>query len=241
MSYSNQPPANQQPYPLPIPQPKPAQTGKRGNGVGVAALIVGGFALIGSFIPIINYGAGFVGLVGLILGIVALVLKNRKKGFAIAGTIVSGVAIILSIILAIVYTAGFAGAVSDAIKTAETNSSASPSATAPATRDISVVYEVNGTSTDASIVYSTYANGTSGTEQATGQALPFIKELTVQSGDDLQFTSFTLVATNGAEDTGAVSCKITVDGEVVAEQSSTGEFATVSCSASGVDGVTENK
>jgi hypothetical protein len=170
MSTSSQPPAQNQPYPLPVPGPAPVKTGKRGNGLGIAALIVGGFALIGAFIPILNYVAGFVGLVGLVLGIIALCLKNRKKGFAVAGTIVSAIAIVLSIILAITYTAGFAGLIGDAVKTAEAKSSEA------ANKEISVVYEVNGTATDASIVYSTYTAGTNGTEQSTGQALPFIKE-----------------------------------------------------------------
>ncbi|WP_162239369.1 MmpS family transport accessory protein [Plantibacter sp. Leaf314] len=219
MSSSNQPPAQNQPYPLPVPGPAPVKTGKRGNGLGIAALIVGGFALVGAFIPILNYIAGFVGLVGLVLG----------------STIVSAIAIVLSIILAITYTAGFAGLVSDAVKTTKAESSAA------AIKEVSVVYEVNGTATDASIVYSTYTAGTNGTEQATGQALPFIKELTVTAGSDTDFTAFSLIATNGAEDTGSVSCKITVDGDVVAEQTSTGAYASVSCSASGVDGLTENK
>jgi len=235
MSTSNQPPAQNQPYPLPVPGPAPVKTGKRGNGLGIAALIVGGFALIGAFIPILNYVAGFVGLVGLVLGIIALCLKNRKKGFAVAGTIVSAIAIVLSIILAITYTAGFAGLIGDAVKTAEAKSSEA------ANKEISIVYEVNGTATDASITYSTYSAGSSSTEQSSGQALPFIKELTVKAGQQYDFASYSLQAQNGAEDTGSVSCKITVDGDVVAEQTSTGAYATVSCSASGADGVTENK
>jgi len=46
---------------------------------------------------------------------------------------------------------------------------------------------------------------------------------------------------NSAEDTGSVSCKITVDGEVVAEQTATGAYATACCSDSGANGVRENK
>ena len=42
-----------------------------------------------------------------------------------------------------------------------------------------------------------------------------------------------------AEDNGSVSCEITVDGAAVAEQTSTGACATLSCSASDADGVTE--
>nr|WP_255357346.1 MmpS family transport accessory protein [Plantibacter sp. Leaf314] len=117
------------------------------------------------------------------------------------------------------YTAGFAGLVSDAVKTAKAESSAA------ANKEISVIYEVNGTATDASITYSTYSAGSSSTEQASGKSLPFIQELTVQAGSEYDYASYSLQAQNGAEDTGSVSCKITVDGDVVAEQTATGAYA----------------
>jgi hypothetical protein len=112
MSNTQQPPAYQ-----PAPQPtyqQPLPT-KSGNGLGLAALIVGGIALVGSFIPFLNYATGVIAIIGLVLGIIALFLKGRSKGLAIAGTIVSFLAMILSIILAIVYTSAFIVSVDDAV------------------------------------------------------------------------------------------------------------------------------
>ncbi|HXH36012.1 MAG TPA: MmpS family transport accessory protein [Plantibacter sp.] len=223
-----QPPYAQQPYGQQFGGPQ-QPTGTTGNGLGLAALIIGGVAFIGAFIPFVNFVTGFVAFVGLVLGIIALFLKNKKKGLAIAGTAVSLVAMILSIVLAITYTAGFAGVVSEGIKTAVAESSAE------ADRDVTVVYEVTGTSAASSITYATFTDGNSGTEQANDQALPFTKEFTIKAGGTFDYTSFYLMAMNGMDDTGDISCKITVDGEVVAEQTSTGEYASASCSASSLD------
>ena len=218
MSTLPPPPAPEQQYVAPAPA-------KTGNGLGIAALIVGIVALIGAVIPFLNYGAWFLGLVGLILGIIGLVQKNKKKGVALTGTILSGVAIILSIVLAIAYTAAFASAVNTEIKKQDT----------AASQPVDVVYDVTGTSTDTNIVYSTYADGGSKSENASGQPLPWTKSITVKKGGTFDFSSFSVVATAGA-DGGDVACKITVAGKVVAEQSSTGQYATVSCIATGTDG-----
>lgn len=235
--YAQQPyaqqPYGQQPY-AQQPYGQPGQPGgqppaKTGNGLGLAALIVGGVAFIGAFIPFVNFATGLLAFVGLVLGIIALFLKNKSKGLAIAGTAVSLVAMILSIVLAITYTAGFAGVVSEGIKTAQAESSAA------ADRDVTVLYEVTGTAAASSITYSTFTDGNSGSEQATDQPLPFSKEFTIKAGGDFDYASFSIFAMNGMDDTGDISCKITVDGEVVAEQTATGEYASASCYASSFD------
>ncbi|PPI20192.1 hypothetical protein C5D34_12590 [Rathayibacter sp. AY1B1] len=203
----------------------PSAPKKTGNGLGLASLIIGILALIGALIPIVNYASGFLAFIGLVLGIIGLFLKGRSRGTAIAGTVLNVIALVLSIILAVVYTAGFASGVSNAIATAQAESS--EAAVVPRT----LVYEVTGAATAASITWSTYDGGTSGSEQATGQALPFTKELQVQTGGDFTFQSFTLTASNGIDDEGEISCRITLDGEVIAEQTSTGAFASALCSA----------
>ncbi|MGO4534396.1 MmpS family transport accessory protein [Leifsonia sp. 2MCAF36] len=218
MSTLPPPPAPEQQY----APPAPAQTG---NGLGVAALILGILALIGAFIPFLNYGAWFLGLIGLILGIIGLLQKNKKKGVALTGTILSGVAIILSIVLAIVYTAAFASAVNTEIKKQDV----------AATQPVDVVYDVTGTSTATNIVYSTYSDGGSKSETASDQPLPWTKSITVKKGGTFDFSSFSVVATAGA-DGGDLACKVTVGGKVVSEQTSSGQFATVSCFATGTDG-----
>jgi hypothetical protein len=213
------PAANPQP---PVSAPAPQ---KAGNGLGVAALVIGIIALVGAVIPFLNYGAWFLGLIGLILGIIGLVQKNKPKGTAAAGTIVSGVAIVLSIILAIVYTAGFASAVKTEIDKQD----------AVAAQPVDVVYDVTGTSADTTVTYSTFADGQSKMEQASNQALPWTKSITVKKGGTFDFSSFTLTASAG-QDGGDVACKITIGGKVVSEQSATGSFASVTCSSSGTDG-----
>lgn len=213
-------------YPGQPPLPTVPAAPKATNGLGIAALILGVLGLIGAFIPILGIGAGFLAFIGLVLGIIALFLKGKAKGIAIAGTVISGVALILSIVMAIVYTAAFAAGVQQQIKEDE----------AAANRDVVVTYEITGAAADASITYSTFNDGASGTEQATGQTLPWTKDITVKAGGDFDWSSFYLSGMNGIDDTGDISCKITVDDEVVSEQTSTGQFANVSCSSSGFGG-----
>lgn len=116
------------PPPAPSPYGAPAQptgpdgtqpgapAGNRVNGLGIAALAVGGVGLLLAFVPFVGAFGGLLGFVGLVLGIIGLVLKGRKKGLAIAGTIVSGVALIASIVMVIVYTSVFVNSVNDSIE-----------------------------------------------------------------------------------------------------------------------------
>lgn len=100
----------------------------QGNGLGLAALIIGILALIGAFIPFVNFVSGLLALVGLVLGVIALFRKGRPKGKAIAGTILSAIAMVLSIILANTYTAGFVNAVDEALPHSQTKSDSDGSA-----------------------------------------------------------------------------------------------------------------
>jgi hypothetical protein len=113
------------PSPYTTSGPTPPKTG---NGLGIAALIVGIVALVGSFIPFVNFATGFIAFVGLVLGVIALFLKGRPKKAAIAGTIVSVIALILSIVLSVAYTAGFVAAVDDAVESGGVGVSESPAA-----------------------------------------------------------------------------------------------------------------
>ena len=184
---------------------------KQSNGLGTAALALGIIGLILAFIPFVNFATGIIPLIGLILGLVGL--GKLPKGRAIAGVITSGVALVMTIIMITVYMGIFFVAVGSAVEEQNT--------------PVSVEYSVTGAATDATVTYSTYTNSQSGTEQATGQTLPFSKTVTGTKG----WSSYSLTATNGADDKSDISCKITVDGEVVAEQTSTGSFATVNCTA----------
>jgi hypothetical protein len=73
------------------------QPPKRGNGLGIAALVVGIVAIIGSWIPIFNVFSLVFGFVALGLGIGGLVMsrKGRPKGTSIAGLALAGITIII--------------------------------------------------------------------------------------------------------------------------------------------------
>jgi hypothetical protein len=74
------------------------------SGLGIAALILGIVALGGSAVPVVNYGAAVVALVGLVLAVVAIVVRSPRRGVALAGAVVSVVALIVSAVFVIVYS-----------------------------------------------------------------------------------------------------------------------------------------
>ncbi|RUQ98990.1 MmpS family transport accessory protein [Labedella endophytica] len=223
------------------------------NRFGLAALIIGCVSLVLAFVPIINYVSGILALVGLVLGIVGLVIKNRTRGLAIGGVITSGLAIVLSIVLAVVYTFGFASTVIDEITDRIPGPTVSPvdpftpeagvptpgvPAPGEEERTVEVVYEVSGEASDATIVYLsvTAADAANDIETLSGQALPWTEDFEATVGGGFAYTTFNITATNGVEDEGPISCRITVDGVVVAEDTSEGASGIVSCTSSDVVG-----
>lgn len=98
----------------PAPQPVPAPVAP-GNGVGVAALVVGIIAVLVSFIPIVGTFAFFLGGAAVVLGIVGLLLKGRSRGTSIAGLILGIVSIVIAIVMTVI-TAAVIGAAGQAAK-----------------------------------------------------------------------------------------------------------------------------
>lgn len=88
-------------------------------------------------------------------------------------------------------------------------------------REVEIIYGVTGTGSSVAI---TYSGRDFNTAQETGVDLPWNKSVTI---DGLGKT-VTLTATNGM-DGGTVTCQITADGKTIAEQTSSGPFATASC------------
>jgi hypothetical protein len=86
------------------------------SGLALASVIVGGLALLGAFIPFVNYATGFLAFIGLVLGVIAIFIKGRKRTLAIVGSAVSLVALILSIVLAIAYTGAIISDVNDTVR-----------------------------------------------------------------------------------------------------------------------------
>lgn len=87
-----------------------------------------------------------------------------------------------------------------------------------------IVFEVSGKGVTKanSITYGVGGNSS----QANGAKLPWKKQAT--STDS--FLMLSLVAQSGSSGNGTISCRITVDGKVIVENSSQGQYAVVTCS-----------
>jgi hypothetical protein len=195
---------------------------RKGNGFGTAALTIGIVAFAFAFVPFVSYAAILAGAVAVILGIAGSLKKSRAHGKSIAGLIIGAIALILAIVMTVLYAAIFFGiskAVSDEHKAASATHT--------------VTYTVTGAAQDANITYSTFTGSNVGTQQSSSTPLPFTKTVTVKgSANSLSFNSFLLTAMNGINDTGSISCTVTVDGKTVSNQTSTGGLASVTCSGS---------
>ena len=86
-----------------------------------------------------------------------------------------------------------------------------------------VVYRVGG---DAQDIRVTYTAGSSQSASDSGVTSGWEKEVKVKG----IFGAYMSV-TSGVNDSGTVSCQILVDGQVVAENSASGQFASASCNA----------
>ncbi|WP_295780170.1 MmpS family transport accessory protein, partial [uncultured Microbacterium sp.] len=213
---------------------------KQKNGVGLAALIVGAVAIVFAIIPFISFIAWLPALAAIVLGIVGLVLKNRARGFAWVGLALGVVAWILSIIVSAASLFGVAGAVSESLENATiapvapteivAGDDASPEAAPVAGGNL--VYEVTSdAATVSNVTYLTADATGSSTQQEADVAAPWTTEFAVDDSGMFDFSVFSLVAQADQSAT-TVSCKITFNGEVISEQTSTGQFAIVTCSGS---------
>ncbi|MFS4504921.1 MmpS family transport accessory protein [Clavibacter sp. Sh2141] len=212
----------------PEPEPTGPRERKTTNPVGLAALIVGIVALVGSVIPLVNYGSGFVAFVGIVLGIIGLVLADRPKGTALGGLVVSVVALVLSVLLAIAYTVGIATLIGTAVEDSQTTSGAESQDDAIVAGDVTVTYELSGTLPAVDAAYTSLVDDALITEEVTGQPLPFSAEAVLPSGTDYEDERLILVGTGGA-DAGDLTCRILVDGDLLVEQTASGAGARAAC------------
>lgn len=191
----------------PTPPQMPAT--KPSNGLGTAGFVVGLIGLLFSFIPLIGVVAWPLVILGIIFSAIGIskATKGRatNKGLAIAGLVVS----IAGLVVCILWVAVWNKAVDDINEEAN--------------REAVIVYEVSGDAPSADITYSTYGDEMT-TNQETVTELPWRKEVSttgiVKDGQ--------LIVSTGA-DGGSVTCKLTVDGEVVKEATASGAFAMATC------------
>ena len=184
------------------------------NGFGIAALVVGIFAVVTSWFPPGLVGTGAFMIIGVILGGIGLGQRGKPKAAAAWGL---GLSLAAGAIAPVV--AGLIAVSSD------TGSTISP--VIPESGVSTVTYEVTSDGSAGAVTYITVANGTVGQEQNTNAALPFTYTFEAQDG----FNAYSLVGQAGAG-ASTISCKITVNGEVLVEQTSTGQYAVVTCAGS---------
>ncbi len=215
MSQSYSPPPEAPGQPHPHQQPAPA----KGSGFAVTALVLGIIAVVFSLIPIVNIVAIILGIIGLIFGVIGIFRSRRVM------SIIGSALCLLAIILSVAISGAFASAVDDELN-GNSDGSGDP---------MHIVYTLESDAPTVSATYATLDGGNIGSSQENGVPLPWTKELDV---DDSLFNSFTLTGImdpvlDGSTANGStITCRITVDGEVVAEQTSSGQFAAVTCSAS---------
>jgi hypothetical protein len=97
-----------------------------------------------------------------------------------------------------------------------------------------VVYTIES---DAPTVLATYATANSsgvGQEQDTAAAVPWSKTITAEASLARSFVlsgAMNPVLDGSGPDGTTITCRITVNGEVVSEQTSTGQYASATCSS----------
>ena len=187
---------------------------KGGNGLGIAALVLGLVAALVALIPVVGIFMLWVpALVGLILGIIALV-KNPNKVFGLIGVILSVVAAPIGIVTT---TAGVGAAVNSAVEESQVKE---------------VVYTVTGSGATANVTYSAWVDGKS-TSKSEEVPLPWTFTINPENTEgEFTISSFSVTATSGSilsDTTVDLACSITQDGEVVSESSDNAAMAMVNC------------
>lgn len=88
--------------------PRADAIGPPGNGVGVAALVVGIIALVVSWIPFLGLGLA---LIAIVLGIVGLrkarLAGGTNRGLSVAGLVLGAIALVIGLLFTIVGVALF--------------------------------------------------------------------------------------------------------------------------------------
>lgn len=76
--------------------------------LGILTIVFGSIALLGSWIPIINYLSFFIGTIALILAIIGLIVNQKKpKTLAIIGSVISFFSLIIALVTLSFYSRMF--------------------------------------------------------------------------------------------------------------------------------------
>lgn len=168
------------------PPPTPEPAGK--SGLAIAGLVLGIVAVATSFMPIINNASFFIGLVGLVLGIIGLV--QTRKGTK-SGTGISVAAIILNVVACIAVLASqafYSAAIDEAFSSAGISASSSSAASQSAiSSQSSSSAQAASTSSTASEYEVTIDDATTTTDYSGNPALLVTYTWTNNSSDATSF------------------------------------------------------
>ena len=88
--------------------------------LGILAIVFGGIALIGSWIPILNNLSFMIGIVALILGVIGLIVNRKKKKIlAIVGTSLAFASCVIVLVTQSIYGAAVDNAAKEVKKTSQ--------------------------------------------------------------------------------------------------------------------------
>jgi hypothetical protein len=100
--------------------------------------------------------------------------------------------------------------------------------------DVKVVYTLESDAPTMLATYATASGGSIGQQQDNNVKSPWTKTITAKDSFAKSFVLSGVMnpVTTGGKDGTKITCRITVDGKKVAEQTSTGQYASVTCTAS---------
>jgi hypothetical protein len=197
----------------------PVSGRKRGNPLGLASLIIGVVALICANVGLLTFVAWVPGFVAVALGISALVAKDRKRATGVLGFITGALAIIMGIIWSI-------GSVVLLVEWA----TGAPIGTDPdPDGPLRLRYSITGDGlTSDSVTHDALGGPDASVEQVSDTRVPWTENELVERGIPLNYSSVTLSA-QASSDSTMITCRITLDGDVIAEDRATGPNAVVTC------------
>ncbi|MEV4602017.1 DUF4190 domain-containing protein [Amycolatopsis sp. NPDC049253] len=205
----------------PIPQMPAPMVPQRKNGLGVAGFVLGLVGLVFAFIPIIGVIAWPLTILGVIFGVVGIVRVNKgeadNKGMAITAVVLSAIGLVICVVWTVVVGAAVKDVADGLPKTAAPAVVQDAGAGAPAAAvsggEHAVVLEVT-TGSKSNVDWN------SGLAQGAQAVVPGGKTWSqTLSMSDLNFTTVTATAVDPQLDGKDNTCKITVDGKVVSENS----------------------
>ncbi|MET7995295.1 DUF4190 domain-containing protein [Amycolatopsis sp. NPDC005232] len=207
----------------PIPPVSPAPVApQRKNGLGVAGFVLGLIGLVFAFIPVIGLIAWPLTILGVIFGVVGIVRVNKgeadNKGMAITAVVLSAIGLVICVVWTVVVGAavkdvadGLPKTVAPAVVQDAGAGAPTPAAVSPG--EHAVVLEVT-TASKSNVDWN------SGLAQGAQAVVPGGKTWSqTLSMSDPNFTTVTATAVDPQLDGKDNTCKITVDGKVVSENS----------------------